>query len=256
MYRSALIGCDIGYTKSPEVHRAIAEALGIEIEFSVRDVAYENLAGEIEKLKTEVDGFFVTKPYKNDVKRYLDYCDTACGVNFVKTCGMRGYNTDGMGFVRALDFGFSGWRNDVSAAVVLGAGGAAHSVAEALIKCGKTVYVLNRTQTTAAKLCKSLGAQIYLNQPAELIVNATSVGLHGDDALAALCVIPQFKYAYDLIYTPPETPFIRRNRTAGALVKNGEDMLIFQAIEGDAILTGKTLDVNGVFDKVKALLNK
>lgn len=249
-----MIGRDIGYTKSPEVHSAIAKATGLDIEFSVRDIEYDELASEVEKLKREVDGFFITKPYKTDVKSYLSACETVCGVNFVRTSDMRGFNTDGSGFIRALDGSFDGWRENVSSALVLGAGGAAYSVAEALIKSGKKVYVLNRTMMNAAKLCQTVGAQIYLNQPAELVVNATSLGLNGEDALAALCVIPQFKYAYDLIYTPPETPFIRRNRTAGAMTANGADMLIYQAIEGDAIMTGKALDVSEVFKKAKALL--
>ena len=254
MYKAALIGRDIGYTKSPEVHAAIAKAAGLDIEFSVLDVDYDELKSTVEKLKKEVDAFFVTKPYKTEIKSYLSSCATACGVNFVRTSDMRGFNTDGAGFIRALDGFFRGWRTDVTAALVLGAGGAAYSVAEALKNAGKEVFVLNRTMMNAAKLCQTVGAKIYLNQPAELVVNATSLGLKGEDSLAALCVIPQFKYAYDLIYTPPETPFLRRNKTAGAEVSNGADMLLYQAIEGDAIMTGKDFDVAEVFKKAKAFL--
>ncbi|MCH5162918.1 MAG: shikimate dehydrogenase [Clostridiales bacterium] len=254
MYKAALIGRDIGYTKSPEVHKAISDATGLDIEFTVRDVSSDGLKAEVERLKTEVDGFFVTKPYKTEIKKHLDFCETECGVNFVRTKDMRGFNTDGAGFMRALDKSFPDWRDNVNAALVLGAGGAAYSVAEALIKSGKKVYILNRTLMNAVKLCKTVGAEIYLNQPAELIVNATSLGLNGEDALASLCVIPQFKYAYDLIYTPPETPFMRRNAMAGAATQNGADMLLYQAIEGDAIMTGQELDVNDVFEKAKKLL--
>ncbi|MDE7463938.1 MAG: hypothetical protein K2M48_02815 [Clostridiales bacterium] len=251
-----MIGRDIGYTRSPEVHNAIARAVGIDIDFVVRDVAYDELEAEVARLKAEVDGFFVTKPYKTDVKNYLSACEIECGVNFVRTSDMRGYNTDGIGFIRAMDGSFPDWRDNVKGALVLGAGGAAYSVAEALVKTGKKAYVLNRTLMNAAKLCKTVGAEIYLNQPAELVINATSLGLNNEDALAALCVIPQFKYAFDLIYTPPETPFIRRNRTAGAATANGADMLIYQAIEGDAIMTGKTFDTADVFEKTKRLLQK
>lgn len=254
MFKAALIGRDIGYTKSPEVHRAIAKATGLDIDFSVRDVDYDGLDAEVERLKTEVDAFFVTKPYKTEIKRYLSSCATVCGVNFVRTRDMRGFNTDGAGFIRALDASFPAWRGEVNGALVLGAGGAAYAVAEALKNAGKEVYVLNRTMMNAAKLCKTVGASIYLNQPAELIVNATSLGLNGEDALAALCVIPQFKYAYDLIYSPPETPFMRRNATAGAKVVNGADMLLYQAIEGDAIMTETSFDVAEVFKKAKAFL--
>lgn len=254
MYRAALLGRDISYTRSPEIHGAIAKVLGIEMDFRVVDVPYDRLDAAAEDLMRDCDGFFITKPYKNDIKNYLDKTETQCGVNFVRCCDRTGFNTDGSGFLRALDRAFRGAQN-ISAALVLGSGGAAYSVAEALIKRGKRVYVLNRTLMNAAKLCATLGAELYVNQPAELIVNCTSVGLHGEDVLTDLCVLPEFEYAYDLIYSPPETPFLRRCKASGAKAENGRDMLIYQAVEGDKILTGKDFDVQEVFEAVNNLLN-
>ncbi len=256
MYKAALLGRDIGYTHSPKVHAAIASAIGEKICFDVLDTPYDGLKETVGKLLSDYDGFFVTKPYKTDIREYLDACETVCGVNFVRSSDRRGFNTDGIGFLRALDGAFGAWRDKASSALVLGAGGAAYAVAEALIKSGLRVYVLNRTLMNAVKLCSTVGAEIYLNQPAELIVNATSLGLHGEDALAALCVIPEFEYAFDLVYSPPDTPFLRRNRMAGAATANGADMLIYQAIEGDAILTGRELETDEVYCKVKNILGK
>ena len=96
---------------------------------------------------------------------------------------------------------------------------------------------------------------MYFNQPAELIVNCTSVGLHNDDLLTALCVLPDFKYAFDLIYNPPVTPFLRRCEAAGARTANGLDMLIYQAIEGDKILFGRDINVPQVYEAVRKALN-
>ena len=73
--------------------------------------------------------------------------------------------------------------------------------------------------------------------------------------LFSLCIMPSFKYAYDLIYSPPQTPFLTRCGAAGASTANGRDMLIYQAIQGDGILLGKDLDVHGVFKEVDKLLN-
>ncbi len=254
-YRAALLGRDISYTKSPIIHASIAEALGIRLTFDVKDTPYDALDRAVAGLIADYDGFFITKPYKTDVKRYLDAVETACGVNFVRCRDKRGYNTDGAGFIRALDAKFGGWEREVDSALVLGAGGAAYAVAEALIKRGKKVYVLNRTLMNAAKLCSAIHAEIYLNQPAELVVNATSLGLKGEDVLASLCVLPDFKYAYDLVYSPPVTPFLRRCARAGAKTANGEDMLIYQAIEGDAILIDRPLDVQSVFEATTEILN-
>lgn len=254
MIKLALIGYDIGYTRSPEVHRAIGEALGEGICFDVFDVAADGLDSSTEKLFGEYDGFFITKPYKNDVKRYLSVVNTKCGVNLVRCKDKAGFNTDGAGFIRALDGAFDDWRSKVNSALVLGAGGAAYSVTEALIAAGKKVYVLNRTVLNAAKLTRALGAELYVNQPAELAVNCTSLGLHGEDALTCLCVLPEFDYAYDLIYSPPETPFLRRCKAAGARTANGRDMLVYQAIEGDLLLLGRQADVNDIFIKADKIL--
>ena len=254
MIKLALIGYDIGYTRSPEVHRAIGEALGEEICFDVFDIAADGLDSSTEKLFVGYDGFFITKPYKNDIKRYLSEVNTKCGVNLVRCKDKAGYNTDGVGFIRALDGAFDGWRSKVNSALVLGAGGAAYSVTEALIAAGKKVYVLNRTMLNAAKLTRALGAELYVNQPAELVVNCTSLGLHGEDSLAGLCVLPEFDYAYDLIYSPPETPFLRRCKAAGARTANGRDMLVYQAIEGDLLLLGRQADVNDIFIKADKIL--
>lgn len=254
MLKAALLGGDIGYTRSPLIHKKIAEALGVEISFSVADVADDGFEKAVKRLLSECDGFFITKPYKNAVKKYLSSVDTKCGVNLVSCRDAHGYNTDGSGFIRALDRAFDDWRGKVNSVLVLGAGGAAYSVTEALIAAGKKVYNLNRTVLNSARLCNLLGAEMYLNQPTEMIVNCTSLGLHGEDALYGLCVIPSFSYAYDLIYSPPKTPFLTRCEEAGARVANGRDMLIFQAIHGDGILLKEQLDDIEVFEKVNKLL--
>lgn len=238
MYKLALLGCGIEYTKSPTVHRAIGGAVGKEISFDVLDVPVERLDAAVRDAFSRFDGMFVTKPYKNDIKRYLDRTETACGVNLVRCADRTGFNTDGIGFIRALDHAFGQWRSSVNGALVLGAGGAAASVAEALKNAGKRVYVLDRTAMNAARLTAAVGAELYTNQPAELIVNATSAGRHGEDILHALCVGTDFAYGFDLIYDPPETPFLRRLRDSGARTCGGLDMLIYQAIAGDAIMLG------------------
>lgn len=255
MIRSALIGRDIGYTRSPEVHAAIAKAMGIEMTFDVVDVDYDRFSGAVNELLKYRDCFFITKPYKNEVKRFLKKINTECGVNFVTCSDGQGYNTDGLGFVRALDAAFPDWGTTVDAALILGAGGAAYAVAEALISRGKKAYVLNRTLMNAAKLCNTLGAELYLNQPAQMIVNCTTLGLHGEDALHSMCVSPEnFSYAFDLIYSPEVTPFMKRCEEAGARTANGKDMLILQAIEGDIIASGIKADVFKIFDAVKEIL--
>ena len=84
------------------------------------DVPYDALDAEVGKLLAEYDGFFITKPYKNDVKRFLKSYPANCGVNFVSCADGRGYNTDGIGFMRALEASFGKVDGKIKSALVLG----------------------------------------------------------------------------------------------------------------------------------------
>lgn len=250
VFKAALLGKDIAYTKSPIVHKAIAEAIGIDIQFDVFDVPYGRLGEAVRTLLRDYDGFYVTKPYKTEIKRFFD-CDEQ-SVNLVRCADKAAYNTDGAGFMRALDRNLNDWRDKVNSVLVLGTGGAAHAVVKSLSAVGKKVYVLGRSNVNAARLAaKYTKAELYANQQAELIVNCTPLGTTGEDAMSAFCVLPSFDFAFDLVYTGA-TPFLRRNLNAGAQVADGGDMLIYQAIEGDKILLNGTFDVEKVYEFVAA----
>ncbi|MDE6293114.1 MAG: hypothetical protein K2L88_00630, partial [Clostridiales bacterium] len=140
------------------------------------------------------------------------------------------------------------WRDAVNAVLVLGTGGAAHSVISAITAQGKKAYVLGRSVVSAARLASEFElAELYSNQAAELIVNCTPLGLNGEDALSAFCVLPAFEYAFDLVYSDALTPFLRRCRNNGSKVADGADMLVYQAIEGDKILLKRDFDVEAVY---------
>ena len=251
-YKISLLGRDIGYTQSPRIHSAIAKALGVAIDFDVCDVTFDKLEAAVKDLLSGSYGFFVTRPYKTEVAKIIH--SGVNSVNVVRCEDRMAYNSDGIGLVHALDRNFPDWNKNVNGVLVLGAGGAASSVAEMLTVMGKDVYVLNRTAMRAARLCSATGARLYVNQPCELIVNCTSVGANGEDILKNLCVLPSFDYAFDLIYSPEVTPFMRRCGDAGAKTANGFDMLIYQAIEGDKFLFMSDSDTERVFEQVKQIL--
>ena len=253
MYKISVLGSGIGYTASPAVHGAIAAATGVEIACDAVDISDADLGETVKRLFAERDGFFVTKPFKFDIGRYIG--SPAFGaVNVVRSRDRAAENTDGSGFMHALDRNFVGWRDRVESALVLGAGGGAWAVTSALKAVGVNVYVLNRSAVPAAKLCAATGCELYANQKTELAVNCTSVGADGD-ILRSLCVIPRFEYAFDLAYRG-ETPFLAKCRDGGSLVANGYDMLVYQAIEGDLLLLNRQADVNGVFETVDCILER
>ncbi|MCH5155132.1 MAG: hypothetical protein J1F69_00855 [Clostridiales bacterium] len=255
MYKIALLGRDISYTKSPAVHRAISQVLGLGIEFDVTDTPYDRLTEAVNRLLRDYDGFFVTKPYKSEISRFIPDADFS--VNVVRCADRSAHSTDGAGFMRALNRNFADWKNKVNAVLVLGTGGAAHAVVNALDGAGKKAYVLGRSVVNGARLAaKYNNAELYTNQSAQMIVNCTPLGINGEDALKEFCVPPMFDYAFDVVYSDSLTPFLRRTRNNGATVADGTDMLVYQAIEGDKILLRDDFDVEKVYESTAKLLRE
>jgi len=192
--RYALIGCDIGYTRSPFVHGEICRLAGADTEYGVLDFPPEELPERIRYLRENYDGFNVTKPYKADVIKYLDGLDIiAESIGAANTVArtadgkLFGYNTDIAGFVGSLEYhgiGLCGKR-----VLILGAGGAARAAIVALGGLSE-VKIWNRTYETALRLTETArewkmeGRELGITAVKELpsdcyaIINCTSAGLH------------------------------------------------------------------------------
>jgi shikimate dehydrogenase len=146
-------------------------------------------------------------------------------------------------------------RSPVHHALVIGAGGAARAVVYALAEAGASVAVVNRTPESAEELCRIVGGALpdadvsahllpdalsRLAAEADLIVNTTSLGLHGDiDPLpwdAAIPFQPE-QAVYDLIYNV-RTPFLRLAAAVGAQAIDGLGMLVYQGARSAALWTG------------------
>ena len=144
-------------------------------------------------------------------------------------------------------------------ALVIGAGGAARAVVYALAEAGVSVAIVNRTLTSAEELCRIVGRALpaadvsahtfpdalsSLAADADLIVNTTSLGLHGaDDLLPWDASIPfrPGQVAYDLIYNV-RTPFLELATATGAQAIDGLGMLIYQGARSAALWTGRSED--------------
>lgn len=250
-----LIGYPVEHTRSPQMHNAAFEALGLNYCYVPLAVAPADLSAAIAGLAAlGFVGVNVTIPHKQAVIPYLDELSAEAqaigAVNTIVFAGGRriGYNTDGAGFLRALtDRGFSAAGRR---ALVLGAGGAARAVVYALAQAGAEVTVLNRTEAKAASLAAELrryvpgeiqsgalaSGQIARLAPAvDLVVNATSVGMGahvGESPWPADAPFPSTAIAYDLIYSGAvgarPTAFLRQAEAAGAQTLDGSYMLVYQ----------------------------
>jgi shikimate dehydrogenase len=155
---------------------------------------------------------------------------------------LHGDNTDGYGFATNLDDHAPDWRKG-SSALVIGAGGASRAVLQALIDAGYgSVALANRTVERANALARHFGPPVTahdlkslpeLISTADLIVNATSAGLHGEARLS----VPwknakKNALATDLVYVPLITPFLQDASSFGLRTVDGLGMLLHQAVPG------------------------
>jgi len=192
-----------------------------------------------------IGGLSVTMPHKIDVAQLVDRLDSAAAalhtVNTVSWDGdqLVGSSTDGAGFVASLaDVGVEVAGTRVA---VIGAGGAARSVIDALARAGAVdIAVLNRSKNQAHKAAAlapaaTVGLVSDISR-ADIVVNATSVGMGvapadaGDDDMpCSLGLLRAGQVVVDLVYYPLETAWVRRAADLGATTVDGLGMLVHQA---------------------------
>ncbi|MGM9803822.1 MAG: shikimate dehydrogenase family protein [Muribaculaceae bacterium] len=182
-------------------------------------------------------GLNVTIPYKEQVIPFLDEIDEAArevgAVNVIKFLQtkdglkLKGYNSDIIGFTDSIK---SMLAPHHTAALVLGTGGAAKAVSYSLRKLGLEVQLVSRRKSSDTLIYEELTKSDMKKY--KVIVNTTPLGMY-----PKVDTCPNIPYrfltsqhlCYDLIYNPDETMFLRQSREAGAVVKNGLEMLLLQA---------------------------
>jgi len=190
-------------------------------------------------------GLNVTIPYKTAVLPMLDEIDEAVvaigAVNCIdiRNGRLKGYNTDAIGFERSL---IPLLQPRHQKALVLGTGGSSKAVQYVLKKLGIPFLSVSRNPEANTLSYNDLNAAII--QEYLLIINTTPLGMFPNTATA-----PQIPYhaitarhlLYDLVYNPPETQFLAYGKEAGAIGKNGLEMLHLQAEASWEIWSGKEL---------------
>ena len=277
-----IIGFPIGHSISPIFQQAALDHYGMDATYRAWEVAPEGMAEFLEGLRSpDFLGINVTVPHKEAVMQHLDSVDEwaklAGAVNTIQNSGGKlvGYNTDGLGFLRALREA-GGFDPKGRRVLLLGAGGSAKAVALALAEAGAGHLTIgNRTLARAERLanlvrargleCRAVAADPGSHvlgaacEDAELIVNCTTLGmLHGPGEGAAPLGrerIPARAFVYDLVYNPPETPLLREAASVGASRLGGLHMLVYQGAASFEIWTGKEGPVDRMLDAARAALS-
>lgn len=264
----AILGFPLAHTLSPQMQEAAFRARGIKAFYLALGLR-ENLIRRVLKhlRRSPFQGFNVTVPYKELVLRYVDkLTPQARAVKAANTLIRKGnqwvgHNTDVAGFLISLkkDAGMNPAGKNV---FIFGAGGGARAVAYALCQShARQIVVCNRNAGRGRSLVReyqklfpkikllfvpmnSLAIQRLLPQ-ADLVVNATSLGLKAKDASPLKpSWIPERKASkpmifYDLIYNPPVTPFLKAAKHKGHKAVNGRGMLLHQGALAWQCWTGK-----------------
>lgn len=258
-----VIGDPVGHSKSPLIQNAMIGALGLDFEYLCQPVKRGEGAAWLEAADRQgYAGFNATMPFKEELLPLLHevepFAQTCGAVNTVciKNGEYYGYNTDGPGFLMALDQ--LGVDPKGKRCVLLGAGGAAKAVALALAQAGaKQVVICNRTRVKAEELCKlstekmtpcgfTIKELCKQTERADLLVNCTSLGMAGTgtefEDLSFVAALPDGVAVCDAIYAPLETKLLQAARARGLKTMNGLGMLVGQAVLALEHFAGEPID--------------
>lgn len=260
----ALIGDPVEHSRSPVMQNAAFRALGLDWVYIALPVRAEKVGEAVRGLRAlGFKGANVTMPHKTTVIPYLDeVAPTALQIGAVNTIVRRGdkligENTDGRGFVRAL-------REEIHLDVrgrrvfLFGAGGVARALAFELGAAGVySLAIANRTTSRAESLavnvaqatgCKTLvlpwepKAWAPLLAEADVIVNGTSAGMHGEPDFAADLPWQELKAdaaICDAVYEPLQTNLLRTAARYGLRTLDGLALLLYQGVLAFELWTGK-----------------
>jgi shikimate dehydrogenase len=236
MRKFGLIGFPLGHSFSKKYFTAKFEKEGItSCSFDLYEIPKIGDFEQVLEENPELEGMSVTIPYKQDVIPFLDDLDPACeaigAVNCIKISsdGLKGYNTDYIGFKNSLEKWLQG---KPVKALVLGTGGASKAVKEALKDLNIEFVSVSRTSGNDSISYAELAADSKLLQTHHLIINTTPLGTF--PAVDAMPEIPvdqlnSSHLVFDLVYNPPVTKLMQSCLDAGGKAQNGLEMLELQA---------------------------
>ena len=252
-----LIGHPIAHSLSPQIHNAAFKSADLDavyLPFDVDDLS-SFMRRMVHPATREIDwrlrGLSVTTPHKRNVMDHLDWIDPAAmeigAVNTVVIDGkqLKGYNTDALGFINALKT--QRRELDGTRCAVIGGGGGARAAIWALLQEGAKVLVFVRDIEPAKPLAETFDVGITDLQSAsfegfDVVVNTTVLGMSGlqeQRTPANAAQLRGARLAYDLVYNPTETRFLREAEQVGCETLGGLSMFVAQAARQFSLWTGR-----------------
>ncbi|MDO5847966.1 MAG: shikimate dehydrogenase [Methanobrevibacter sp.] len=270
-----LIGNPVEHSFSPPMHNAAFKALGMDYVYVAFDVLPENVGNAIKGAESlNIKGFNVTIPHKIEVMKHLNEIDDVArligAVNTIDFKNLKGYNTDGIGAIKAINEATDIKDKKV---VLAGAGGAARAIAFYLAKENpEEIVILNRNTEKSDNLAHdvakskltdnvtsdSINAIEKYLRDADILVDSTPLGMypHVDDApIATADMMHEDLVVNDIVYNPNETVLLKEAIKAGATPVYGIKMLLYQGAESFKIWTGQEPPIDVMEKALKETLN-
>lgn len=270
-----LIGEPVEHSFSPPMHNEAFKTLGLDYVYVPFNVSPNNLKSAIEGANSlNIQGLNVTIPHKINVIKYLKELDPIAeligAVNTIDFKNLKGYNTDGIGCIRAIEEVTKIKDKNI---VVAGAGGAARAIVFYLAKYGaEEVNILNRNLKKAENLANDLLASNLISNvnssdiseiskfisDADILIDTTPIGMHpnvSDEPIVKAADIHEELVVNDIVYNPNETVLLKEAIKANAKVVYGIKMLLYQGAESFKIWTGREAPIDVMEAKLKETLN-
>lgn len=258
----AILGTPLGHSFSPTMHNAAFQSLGLDYYYLPIEVTKENLGDVVGGLRRmNFAGFNVTIPHKINIMQYLDETDSlaeiigAVNTVVIKDGRLKGYNTDGIGFLRSLETE-KGIKVKDRKVLIIGAGGSTQSIAMTLAaNHARDIVICNRTEEKARLLSDHINRKLHTcSRPlpldpsrvaaeitdADILINTTNIGMTPD--IESVPIDPQLlnrrTLVCDIIYNPLKTRLLLEAERAGCEIMNGLGMLLYQGAEAFTLWTG------------------
>ncbi len=259
----SLLGYPLGQTFAPEMFNRTFAELEMDYFYFPIETEQDNLGTLVGAIRCmNYVGFNVTKPNKTAILPYLDEVDplaeTIGSVNVVviRDGVLKGYNTDGVGFLQAFRSERGDQLNSLSF-LILGAGGASRAISTTLASEGvKELTIIDQYDEASRSLAESINSRVRkcaqsvpfkevamseLLERADVLVNATGIGMPPavERTPVEKELLPKDLFVVDITYNPPRTQLLLDAQDRGCPVMNGIGMAINQGIRGFALMTGE-----------------
>lgn len=270
-----LLGYPLGHSFSSLMHNSVFEQRSLNKIYIPIEVLPENLETVVRGIsKMNFDGFNVTIPHKIKIMKYLDEIDEyakcigAVNTVTIKNGVLKGYNTDGIGFLRSYEE-ITETKVEGKNVFVLGSGGASRAISMtlALNKANK-IYICNRTHEKAVALVNDINNQAgecsiavpmeyeemeKAIKDSDILINATSIGMYPnvDKSPISKNLLNKKLIVYDAVYNPKKTKLLLDAEEIGCKTVMGLSMLIYQGAEAFELWTNSKAPVDLMFKVVE-----